>query len=136
MEAEVLTRVPPRLPAEMEAIVTRTIGCAISVHRSLGPGFREGLYHDAMRIELSARGLPWSSDVEVDVFYRGQPLRRQKLDLVVDRFIVVEIKAVDRLHPIHEAQILSYMRAAKLPVGLLMNFNSNYVKSQLRRFVL
>ena len=131
-----LTRVPPKLPPELEAIVTRTIGCAISVHKQLGPGFREGIYQDAMRVELTRQGLAWNSEVWVDVFYEGRRLRRQKLDLVVDRLIVVEVKAVDRLHPVHEAQILSYMKAAKLPVGLLMNFNGQWLKSQLRRFVL
>ena len=131
-----LTRVPPKLPPELEAIVTRTIGCAINVHKNLGPGFREGIYQDAKRVELTRQGLVWNSEVWVDVFYEGRRLRRQKLDLVVDRLIVVEVKAVDRLHPVHEAQILSYMKAAQLPVGLLMNFNGQWLKSQLRRFVL
>ena len=63
-------------------------------------------------------------------------IRDQKLDLVVERLVVVEIKAVERLHPIHQTQILSYMKAARLPVGLLMNFQSQYLRSQLRRFVL
>lgn len=131
-----LTRVSPKLPPELEAIVTRTIGCAIRVHKKLGPGFREGIYQDAVRIDLTRHELPWDSELWIDVFYEGQPLRRQRLDLVVDRLIVVEIKAVERLHPVHEAQILSYMKAAHLPVGLLMNFNSKLLKSQLRRFVL
>lgn len=131
-----LTRVPPKLPPELEAIVTRTIGCAINVHKKLGPGFREGIYQDAMRVELSRQHLAWNSEVWIDVFYEGRRLRRQKLDLIVEGVVVVEIKAVDRLHPVHEAQILSYMKAAKLPVGLLMNFNGQWLKSQLRRFVL
>jgi GxxExxY protein len=131
-----LTRVPPRLPPELELVVTRTIGCAIRVHKTLGPGFREGIYQDALKVEFSKEGLPCRSDMIVDVFYGGERLRCQKLDLVVDRLIVVEIKAVDRLHPVHQAQLLSYMKAAQLPVGLLMNFNAQYLKSQLRRFVL
>lgn len=130
-----LTRVPPKLPPALEAVVTQTIGCAIRVHKQLGPGFREALYQDAMRIELTRSQLRWNSEVVVRVKYCGEALRSQKLDLVVDDFIV-EIKAVDRLHPIHQAQILSYMKAAKLPVGLLMNFNTTWLKSQLRRFVL
>ena len=87
-------------------------------------------------MELTRSMLPWDNEVWVDVFYEGHRLRRQKLDLVVDNLIVLEIKAVDRLHPIHEAQILSYLKAARLPVGLLMNFNTQYLKYQLRRFVL
>ena len=131
-----LTRVPPKLPPELEAIVTQTIGCAIRVHKQLGPGFREALYQDAMRIELTRSQLRWNGEVVIRIEYRGEELRSQRLDLVVDNLIVVEIKAVDRLHPIHQAQILSYMKAAQLPVGLLMNFNSTWLKSQLRRFVL
>ena len=131
-----LTRVPPRLPPEMEAIVSRTIGCAIRVHKAIGAGFTEGVYHDAMQIELTTEGLSWTREYAVSVLYRGQPTRRQKLDLVIDGFIVVEIKAVERLHPVHVAQILSYLRAARLPIGLLMNFNTPLLKSQLCRFVL
>jgi GxxExxY protein len=131
-----LTRVPPKFPPEMEAIVTRAIGCAMRVHRSLGPGFAEGIYHDAMQLELTAKGLFWQRQYPVSVIYRGQATRRQFLDLVVDRFIVVEVKAVDRLHPVHVAQILSYMKAGRFPIGLLMNFNAPYLKGQLRRFVL
>lgn len=131
-----LTRVPPRFPPEMEAIISRTIGCAIRVHKAIGPGFTEGVYHDALQIELTAEGLSWKRKYAVSVLYRDQPTRRQELDLVVDDFIVVEVKAVDRLHPVHVAQILSYMKAARLPVGLLMNFNAALLKSQLCRFVL
>jgi GxxExxY protein len=131
-----LTRVPPKLPPELEAIVTQTIGCAIRVHKAMGPGFREGLYQDAIRIELRRSNLSWTNEQWVTVEYCGEPLRSQKLDLVVEGIIVLELKAVDRLHPVHEAQILSYMKAARLPVGLLMNFNSTWLRGQIRRFVL
>ena len=131
-----LTKVPPRLPPEHDAIVTETIGCAIRVHKTLGAGFKEAIYHDAMRIELTRSNLSWRSDVRVDVFYEGYPCRRQYLDLVVDDRIVVEIKSVEPLHPLHGSQILSYMKSAQLPVGLLMNFNSTWLRGQIRRFVL
>ncbi len=131
-----LTRVPPRLPPELEAIVTQTIGCAIRVHKTLGPGFKEPIYHDAMCVELTRSGITWRSEVAVDVFYESEPCRRQILDLVVDELIVVELKSVDRLHPLHGAQVVSYMKAAHLPVGLLMNFNSSCLRGQIRRFVL
>jgi len=131
-----LTRVPPKLPTEMEAIVTRTIGCAIRVHKALGPGFTEGIYRDALPMELMAEGLRWEREYRVSVMYRDQPIRHHYLDLVVDGFVVIELKAVDRLHPVHVAQILSYMKAGRFPIGLLMNFNAPYLKGQLRRFVL
>jgi GxxExxY protein len=132
----VLTRVPPRLAPELEAIVTRTIGCALRVHQTLGPGYSEAVYHDAMAIELEVSGIPYSRELLIPVSYRGRRLRDYKLDLVVDGILVVEIKAVEKLHPIHQAQILSYMKAGHLPVGLLMNFQTLYLRSQLRRLVL
>lgn len=131
-----LTKTTPSLPPELEAIVSRTIGCAIRVHRALGPGFTEGIYQDALAVELEWEGLRFDRESEIAVSYRDRPLRKQRLDLVVDRAIVIELKAVERLERIHQSQLLSYMRAAKLPVGLLMNFNAEYLKSQLRRFVL
>lgn len=131
-----LSRVPPRLSPEQEARVYETIGCAIRVHKALGPGFRELIYHDAMRVELTGSRIPWRSDLVVDVYYRGEPLRQQKLDLVVDDLIVVELKTVERFHPIHTQQILSYMKAAGLPVGLLINFETTWLKGSIKRFVL
>ena len=131
-----LTKVPARLPPEQELKVYQTIGCAIRVHKALGPGFSEGIYHDAMRVELTRSKIPWRSDLVVDVFYQGEPLRRQKLDLVVYDLIVLELKTVDRFHPIHTQQILSYMKAAGLPVGLLINFETTWLKGSIKRFVL
>jgi GxxExxY protein len=131
-----LTKVPSRLPPELEVKIAETIGCAIRVHKALGPGFREGIYHDAMRVELTRSKIPWRSDLAIDVFYEEQPLRTQVLDLVVDGRIVVELKSVERFHPVHSAQVLSYMKAAGLPVGLLMNFNQKWLKGNIRRFVL
>jgi GxxExxY protein len=116
--------------------VPRTIGSAIRVHQALGPGFHEAIYQDAMAVELELEGLPFEREFQVPMFYRGRPLRTQRLDLVVDRLVVVELKAIERLDRVHQMQLLSYMKAAHLPVGLLMNFHAEFLKSQLRRFVL
>lgn len=131
-----LIRVTPALSPEHEAIVTRTIGCAIRVHQTLGPGFHEAIYQDAMGVELEWEGLPYEREFRVAMFYRERPLRTQRLDLVVNGLVVVELKAVEHLERVHQTQLLSYMKAAKLPVGLLMNFHAEFLKSQLRRFVL
>jgi GxxExxY protein len=85
---------------------------------------------------MTRSGIPWRSDLVVDVHYRGEPLRQQKLDLVVFDLVVVELKTVDRFHPIHTQQILSYMKAAGLPVGLLVNFETTWLKGSIKRFVL
>ncbi len=132
----VLTRAKSDLSPELEGLVTRTIGCALRVHQALGPGYLEGLYHDAMSIELELEGLAFEREFATNVLYRGRPLRTQRLDLVVEGQIVVELKAVERLERVHQAQLLSYLKATGLRVGLLMNFHEEYLKTSLRRFVL
>jgi len=89
-----------------------------------------------MELELGLEGLFFSREYEAVVFYRDQPLRKHRLDLVVANAIVVELKAVERLQRIHQMQLLSYMKTAQLKAGLLMNFHADYLKTQLRRFVL
>lgn len=131
-----LTRVKSVLSPEADSFVSRTIGCAIRVHKELGPGYMEGLYHDAMGIELEAEGLQFDREVPINVLYRGRPLRLQRLDLVVEKQIVVELKAVERLDRVHQMQLLSYMKSAGAKVGLLMNFHSEFLPASLRRFVL
>jgi GxxExxY protein len=131
-----LTRVRSTLPAETESVVERTIGCALRVHRELGPGFLEGAYQDAMGIELDECGLVLEREYRLTLHYRGQPLRTHRLDLLVEKSVVVEIEAVERLESIHHAQVIAYLRAAALRVGLLINFNAVPLKAGLRRIVL
>ena len=121
---------------EVEAIVTKTIGCALRVHQTLGPGYNESIYHDAMGIDLRLEGLHFDREVTIQLAYRGESLRPHRLDLVIERVLVVELKSVEKLARVHESQILSYMRAGHYKVGLLMNFNSEWLKGSLRRFVL
>ena len=131
-----LYKTTPACSPEVELIVTRTIGSALRVHQALGPGFTEGLYHDSMEVDLALEGLRCRRELTLNMEYRGHPLREQRIDLVVEQQVVVELKAVERLSPVHQAQLLSYMKAGKFKVGLLMNFHSEYLKSTLRRFVL
>lgn len=123
------------LPDAVEKVLSRIIGCAISVHRALGPGLSEGIYEDAMTIELEFKGLKFERQREVIVRYRDRPLRPQRLDLVIENRVVVEIKAVDQLHSVHRAQLLSYVRSAHLHVGLLINFNGEMIKGNVKRVV-
>ncbi len=99
------------------------------VHQTLGPGYTESIYHDAMAHRPRLEGLRSEREVAIQLTYRGQPLRPHRLDLVVEDVLVVELKSVERLARVHEAQILSYLRAGHYKVGLLMNFNSEWVKS-------
>ena len=131
-----LSRIRGVLPVEVEAQVTATIGCAVEVHSRLGPGFVEAVYHEAMAIELEHRGLRFKREYEVPMAYGGRPLRCHRLDLLVEDAIVVELKAVEHLDAIHQAQLMSYLKATGLHVGLLMNFRSTLLKQALRRIVL
>ena len=124
------------LSQEVELIIERIIGCAIEVHRALGSGLLEGIYEDALSIEFDHVGLSYDRQRQIPLTYRGKPLRSHRLDLVVEGVALVEIKAVDRLHPVHGSQVLSYLRSSGLRVGLLMNFNSYSLKSGLKRYVL
>lgn len=111
------------LPPEVEAIVERVIAAAIEVHKQLGPGLREGLYEDALKIELKHQGLRFHCQQKVLIAHRGQNLRPQWIDLIVEDCVVVELKAVEMLHPVHQAQVITYLRATGHEIGLLFNFN-------------
>jgi GxxExxY protein len=125
------------LDAATEALISRTIGCAIAVHRELGPGLLENIYRRALCIELAAAGFSFEVERQIPVMYRGTLLCHQRLDLVVEGKILIEIKAADRLAPIHHAQVLCYLRVAKtIPVALLMNFNTAILPDGLKRIVM
>jgi GxxExxY protein len=118
------------------AVTERVIGCAIEVHKVLGPGLLESIYEGALCVELSRRGLSYSRQAPVPVTYKGEPIADFRLDLVVEDRVVVEIKAVERLDPVFDAQLLSYLRLTGRHVGLLINFNSRLLKQGLKRLVL
>jgi GxxExxY protein len=107
-----------------EELSSRVIGAALAVHRELGPGFLESVYHSAMRVSLTHRGISFDSELPVDLTFEGVPVGRARIDLVIARQIVLELKSVDHLHDIHFVQLRSYLRAAHLHLGLLLNFNS------------
>lgn len=112
------------------------IGAAIEVHRTLGPGLLESVYEVALCEELRSRSIPFERQKAVAICYRGSVLDvGLRLDLLVGDELVVELKSVDRLHDLHEAQILSYLRLANKPVGLLINFDVPILKRGIRRFV-
>jgi GxxExxY protein len=131
-----LNRVPSTLSPEVEALIFRTIGCALEVHKALGAGFLEPIYHKAMRIELKHQGLGFQSEHLVDTSYRGEVLQGHRIDLIVENSIIVELKAVAKLGAIHQSQLVSYLRATQLRAGLLINFNTDWLKSSIKRVVI
>ena len=112
------------------------IGAAIAVHRALGPGLLESEYEACLCHELILRNIPFERQVPLLVEYKGVKLDcAYRLDILVDQRIVVELKAISEIQPIHEAQLLTYLRLRKLWLGLLINFNVSLLKQGLKRIV-
>ena len=124
-------------PLLLEELTEKIIGCAIEVHRQLGPGLLENAYESCLFLELSLASIPVSRQVPLPLIYKGTVIDvAYRLDLVVDDQVVIELKSVDRLLPIHEAQLLTYLKLSKKKVGLLINFNVPLLTQGLKRFVL
>ena len=122
---------------ERDPLSAAVIGAAIEVHKLLGPGLLEVLCHRALRYELALRGVPFRSEQPVPVSYKGQDLGDDlKMDLIVAGELIVELKAVEHLHPIHEAQLVTYLKLTGLRKGLLINFNVRLLKDGVKRMVL
>jgi len=113
------------------------IGCAIDVHRELGPGLLESTYEQCLAYELNRAGIPFKVQPPLPVKYKEIKLDcGYRIDLFVDDRLIVELKSVEQLLKIHEAQILTYMKLVNVKVGLLINFNVEILKKGIRRFVL
>ena len=113
------------------------IGAAIEVHRAVGPGLLESAYQHCLARELDVRGIPFQREVWIGIDYKGIIIERAyRLDFLVGGLVVVELKAVDCLTPIDDAQLLTYLRLGGWPVGLLINFNVPILKEGIRRRVL
>ena len=113
------------------------IEAAIEVHRNLGPGLIESVYETCMCYELVERKLNFERQKELALVYKGASLDSTcRLDLVVENKVIIELKSVDQLHPVHEAQLLTYLKLSGIKIGLLINFNSRLLKDGIRRFVL
>ena len=120
-----------------DPLTNRVIGLAIGVHRELGPGLLESAYEECLCFELKQSGIVFGRQVPLPIVYKGTRLDcGYRLDIVVQGELIVEIKSVDHLLPIHEAQLLTYLRLGRQKVGLLMNFNSVVLKDGIQRLVL
>jgi len=120
----------------LKHLTEQIIGCAIEVHRQLGPGLLEGTYEAALCIELQNAALNFIRQPVFPVVYKGHAIGEYRLDLIVNDTVVVEIKSVERFDPIFEAQVLTYLRVTGKKIGLLINFNSRLVCDGVKRYVL
>jgi GxxExxY protein len=122
---------------EFDELSQNVIGCAIEVHRNLGPGLLESSYRQSLACELSHACIPFQMELPLPVRYKDLLLDcGYRIDLLVRGDLIVEIKSVETLLPIHQAQILTYMRLSKVSLGLLINFNVTKLQNGLKRFVL
>lgn len=124
---------PDDLVNELSAQV---VDAALEVHRNLGPGFLESVYEEALAVELHLRKVPFERQVPIGVNYKGFTVGESRLDLLVDKCLVVELKAVEYIAPVHVAQALSYLKASQLTLALLITFNVRTLRQGIRRVVL
>jgi GxxExxY protein len=129
-------RIAGPLSEQAERVMSAVIGCALVVHKALGPGFIESIYRKAMCIELTAGGLRYEQERPIKVAYRGTEIPGQRIDLIVESLVIVELKAVIRIDEVHRAQLVSYLRTTGLRGGLLINFRVPMLRQGLRRVVL
>ena len=121
---------------EINEVTERVVGCAIDVHKALGPGLLESLYEEALCIEFDEVKVNYTRQYPCAAYYRVHLLGQYRIDLVVEDLVVVEIKSVERTVPVFEAQLLTYMRLLKKRGGLILNFNSRLLKEGITRRVL
>jgi GxxExxY protein len=122
---------------EFDELSRKVIGCAIEVHRNLGPGLLESTYRQCLACEPSHAGIPFQMEVPLPVRYKEILLDcGYRIDLLVSGDVILEIKCAETLLPIHQAQILTYTRLSKIPAGLIINFNVTKLQNGIKRFVL
>jgi GxxExxY protein len=121
---------------QLNAITEKIIGCAIEVHKNLGPGLLESIYEKAICCEFDLRGVKYKSQVTIPIIYKGNQLGEHRIDLIVEGEVIVELKAAERHEPVFEAQLLSYLKLTGKHLGLLVNFNVPVVKNGIKRIIL
>lgn len=125
------------LPLELENLSRQVVDALFAVHKELGPGFVEKIYEEALIVELKKRNINFECQKTLPVFYKGEKLPTvYKLDLIVENQIILELKTVERLLPVHEAQLISYMKQCDVVLGFVVNFKEALIKNGLKRVVL
>ncbi len=121
---------------KINSLSEKVIGAAIEVHRHLGPGLLEVTYETALATELELSGIPFQRQAAFPIHYKGHAIGEYRVDLLVGDDLLVELKSVERLDSLFEAQVLAYLRVTRRAVGLLINFNTRLLKDGIKRFVL
>ncbi len=119
----------------LDELIERVIGCAIEVHRELGPGFQEATYHRALMIELDICGITYKTEVPVTLRYKGQPIGEGRIDLLINNRLIVELKAAEAHPRSYSRQVASYLKASGLTIGLVINFQVAVLKEGIARVI-
>lgn len=120
----------------LKDITKRIISCAIEVHSALGPGLLENVYEEAMAHEFTLRGVIYKRQKEINLKYKGKDIGKHRVDYLVENEVIVELKAVESMNKIYEAQLLTYLKAMDKRVGLLINFNVERLKDGIKRLII
>ncbi len=124
------------VPQEIEALAAATVQAALAVHRALGPGLLESAYQECLTIELTEAGFQCEREKVLPLTYRGRSIdHAYRLDLVVNGRLLVELKAIESVQPVHRVQVATYLKLLKLPLGLLINFNVPLIKDGITRIL-
>ena len=121
---------------EYNDLSEKIIGSAIEVHKNLGPGLLESIYESVLCIEFNLNKISYKRQLEIPILYKNYKIGKHRLDLIVDNKIILELKAVDNINPIFEAQLLSYLKISGYKLGLLINFNERLLKDGIKRIIL
>ena len=122
---------------KMNELSSQVIKAAINVHKELGPGLLESVYHSCMFIELSNMDIDVQSEVALPIYYKGEKIHKEgfRIDLLVEDTIIVELKSVEKVQNVHKKQLLTYLRLAQKPLGLLLNFNECVLRDGISRII-
>jgi GxxExxY protein len=119
---------------EINKITEKVIGCAIEVHRNLGPGLLESAYQECLKYELKLNNIKFESEVPISINYKGLKIGFAfRADFIIEDKIIIELKAVEDIHPVHSAQLLTYLKLTGKKIGLIINFNVEVLKNGIKR---
>ncbi|HOO73506.1 MAG TPA: GxxExxY protein [Spirochaetota bacterium] len=124
------------IDVDINNITEKIIACAIEVHKNLGPGLLESVYERALCYEFQANDIRYDCQIAIPIIYKGLNLGDYRLDLLVEDEVIVELKAVDRIEPVFDAQLLTYLKVTGKKVGLIINFNTPALKDGIKRMIL
>lgn len=134
MTTEIRAKMFEPIPQEVDALAASVVDAAFQVHKALGPGLLESVYETCLSQELKQRGIPFNSQVALPIHYNGLTLDNGlRLDMLIDSKLIVELKAVEKMQPLHDAQLLTYLKLSGLRLGLLINFNTTLIKDGIKR---